>query len=247
VSLAGEILTSPDGITWTTVANGGPGALGGVTYANGTFMAVGSLGQVLTSSHGDNWAIRQLPSTHAVHSAAFDSANNTWVVVGELGVIYQSDPTTSKPTGKGTNVEVDFPDAGTTVRFTSVTSSGNTYVNTSSDVTNHPVGNFSTCDPMTWYDIHTTATYTPPVTVCINYDDRCTDPSKARLLHYENGKWVDVTNPNESYDHVVCGEVNSFSFFTVEARAVDNPPVISGASASPSALWPPNNKMVDVT
>ncbi len=248
VGLSSTILTSHDGgYTWKVVAKGEPGAYGGVTFADDTFVVVGSLGQIRTSSNGDNWIIRDLSSSDALHSVAFDSNTNRWVAVGSGGAIYRSDPTTSIPTSTGTDVKLYFSEAGTTVTFPKVTSSGNTYVNTGSSVTDHPPGNFATCDPMTWYDIHTTATFTPPATVCINYDGRCTDPSKARLLHYENGKWVDVTTSNDPINHIVCGQVNSFSLFAVEARAVDNAPVITGASASPSVLWPPNNKLVDVT
>jgi hypothetical protein len=247
VGLFSTILKSHDGVNWDVVNPGGGLALGGVTYANGTFLAVGTVGQILTSTDGEGWAVHDMSSHYHLHSATFDSANNTWVVVGTDGAIFQSDPITSVPTDTGTDITVEFPDAGTTITFPEVTSEGNTYVNTSSDVYNAPVSNFSTCDPMTYYDIHTTATFTPPATVCIYYDYACSNPENARLLHRENGQWVDVTTSNDTDDHVVCGEVNSFSLFGVVQRPVDNPPVITDASASPAVLWPPNNKIVDVT
>ncbi len=85
---------------------------------------------------------------------------------------------------------------------------------------------FSIGDPPVYYDISTTTTFAPPVSVCIAYDPaRFDDPNNARLLHFEDNAWVDVTTSNDTINHVVCGQVEGFSIFAV-AEALPTPPVI---------------------
>jgi hypothetical protein len=49
VGILGTILTSPDGVTWTERTSGTSRNLNSVTYGNGTFMAVGEYGTIVTS------------------------------------------------------------------------------------------------------------------------------------------------------------------------------------------------------
>jgi hypothetical protein len=49
VGLGGVILTSPDGVNWTRQTPPTGNSLNGVTYGNGTFVAVGDCGTILTS------------------------------------------------------------------------------------------------------------------------------------------------------------------------------------------------------
>jgi len=84
--------------------------------------------------------------------------------------------------------------------------------------------------------------------VCITYDPtEYSNPSLAQLFHYQNNAWVDVTTSNDTTHYIVCGQVTSLSPFAVATFVDKTPPVISGASANPSTLWPPNDKMVTVT
>lgn len=110
-----------------------------------------------------------------------------------------------------------------------------------------PPSGFQLASPPTYYDIGTTVNYTPPVTVCIAYDPApYPDPNPVRLLHYESDIWLDVTTSNDVAGHTICGQVNSLSPFLI-AQKTDKPPVITAVSANPAVLWPPNNKMVDVS
>lgn len=52
----GTIITSPDGLSWTTQNSGVAFNLYGVVYANGLFVAVGNQSEVTTSPNGINWA-----------------------------------------------------------------------------------------------------------------------------------------------------------------------------------------------
>ena len=79
------------------------------------------------------------------------------------------------------------------------------------------------------YDISTTATFTPPVTVCIDGSFGASD----YLLHYENGAWVQL--PNQQRLPVggppftrVCADTATFSPFVVATRVNRAPTVDAG-------------------
>ncbi len=111
---------------------------------------------------------------------------------------------------------------------------------------------FSLGNPPTYFDVSTTAIFTPPVNVCISYDPaEFGDPSMHRLLHLEDVEWVDITMSNDTTSHVNCGLVNSLSPFVIAERlrpnvgslssvpaAVGGSVVIAiGGSVTFSALW----------
>ena len=122
--------------------------------------------------------------------------------------------TESQNTPTGSNVNISFG-SGVTVTFSSVSTAGDTTVTASNTGPGAPSG-FQLGNPPTYYDISTTAGYTPPITVCIPYDpNQYVDPNQAKLFHYENGSWKDVTISNNTVTHILCGRVNSLSPFAV--------------------------------
>jgi len=143
-------------------------------------------------------------------------------------------------TPSGSAVTVLLSNA-TTVSFTSVSSAGETTVTTSSSGPTPPVG-FNLGSPPIYYDISTTATATPPITICITYDPaQFTNPSNVHLFHYENNAWIDVTASNDTATHLICGQVNGLSPFVIVERAIynfrgffqpiDNLPTLNGINA----------------
>jgi hypothetical protein len=61
------ILTSPDGITWTSRTSGTPNGLTGIAYGNHQFVAVGPgepEATILTSPDGINWTKRTCPTIY---------------------------------------------------------------------------------------------------------------------------------------------------------------------------------------
>lgn len=60
----------------------------GVTYGNGTFVAVGYAGTVLTSPDGVNWTNRTSGTSNLLGSVIW--GNNTFVVVGDAGTVLTS-------------------------------------------------------------------------------------------------------------------------------------------------------------
>ena len=73
------ILTSPDGVTWTTRISGTSYGLNGVTYGNNTFVAVGG-STILTSPDGVSWTIRTSGTSYGLNGVTY--GNNTFVAVG---------------------------------------------------------------------------------------------------------------------------------------------------------------------
>lgn len=88
-----SVLTSPDGLNWTQIipGDGGVGpSLVDVAYGNSQFAAVGSLGLVVTSRDGVNWAPQSVYDVGDNRLNAVSFGNNTFVSVGEKATILQS-------------------------------------------------------------------------------------------------------------------------------------------------------------
>ena len=98
-----------------------------------------------------------------------------------------------------------------------------------------PPGFFVLWNPPANSDINTTATFSGPVQLCIDYSGiRFSKASTLKLMHYTNGAWVDVTTSNDTVRQVICGSTTSFSpFAVVESRyaaAVQSPISAAGTS-----------------
>jgi hypothetical protein len=106
-----------------------------------------------------------------------------------------------------------------TVTFASVQTSGNTTVTTSA-TGNPPPNGFSAGSPAVYYDLSTTAQFTPPVTVCVDVSG-VTFPGTAALFHYVSGAWVNVTTSVSST--AVCGTVSTLSPFAVFGKTSPTP------------------------
>lgn len=129
---------------------------------------------------------------------------------------------TNTPTGTSVPVNVTDSTTGTTpvsLNFANVTTAGNTSLTTSSGGPAIPTA-FALGDPPVFYNISTTATFTGSIGVCIDFSNITFPPgSDLRLLHFENGGWVDVTTSGPT-GNVICGSVTSLSPFTVVRRLV---------------------------
>lgn len=88
VAVGGDgIFSSPDGLTWTPRVTDSPRLLG-VAFENGTFVATGEQGALLTSSDGIDWTVRNSPTADVLNQVAF--GNGAWVAVGGGGAAVTS-------------------------------------------------------------------------------------------------------------------------------------------------------------
>ncbi|MFH1702230.1 MAG: fibronectin type III domain-containing protein [Nitrospirota bacterium] len=62
--------------------------LNGITYGQNTFIAVGDMGTIVSSSDGMNWTIRKSGTRNGLYGVAY--GNGTFVAVGEDGIIITS-------------------------------------------------------------------------------------------------------------------------------------------------------------
>src|SRR5438045_2270967 len=83
----GTILTSADGITWTSRHSGGVyDYLYRAIYTNGTFVVVGA--QIFTSANGTSWIQRNSGTGHSLLGLSY--GNGTFLCVGESVTILTS-------------------------------------------------------------------------------------------------------------------------------------------------------------
>ena len=88
----GTILTSPDGITWTSRTSGVSVVLSGVTYSEslGLFVAVGGSGTILTSPDGITWTSRTSGVSTDLRGTVYSEPLGLFVAVGGNRIILTS-------------------------------------------------------------------------------------------------------------------------------------------------------------
>jgi len=97
------------------------------------------------------------------------------------------------------------------------------------------------------FDLIATASFTPPITVCIDGAFQTGDS----LVHFESNTWVEITSPGASTGETICGTSNTLSPFGVVRRAITADTEAPDVSivATPESLWPPDGttKAVAIT
>jgi len=145
-------------------------------------------------------------------------------IAGNALTSYEEWSFTTEPpnTPVGTNVEV-FLDTSVAITFSQITGVGNT---NAAEISVAPPANFNFIGKA--YNITTTASYVPPITISFSYAEAdLTKPEdELRLFHYEGDAWVDVTTGIDKINNVVTGAVSSLSpFGLVEPINTAPPPV----------------------
>jgi VCBS repeat-containing protein len=124
--------------------------------------------------------------------------------------------------GAGVQVAAAGPTTSSpvSVTFSTVTTPGQTTYVTQQNLFAPPDG-FRFGTPPVTFDISTTATYTAPLRVCIDYATVAAYANQAmlRLFHYENGRWVDRTASVDTAAQRVCATVTSLSPFALAEPA----------------------------
>jgi hypothetical protein len=83
-----KIITSTDGVTWSSRSVAGSFGLNDVTFGNAQYLAVGWGGAVVGSPNGSTWSGRTQPATSGLNSITF--SEGVFVAVGEAGGIFTS-------------------------------------------------------------------------------------------------------------------------------------------------------------
>ena len=151
-------------------------------------------------------------------------------------------------TPAGTGVVVSPVDAATglhpvTLTFASVAAPGTTSLTISNAGAAPPQG-FALGNPATYLDLHTTATFSGAVSICVDYGDSTTFGTKdPKLFHMVGGSWHDITTSLDLSHHVVCGSTTSLSPFAAFAPSA---PENSSGSGQPIVLAPTGGPPVNL-
>jgi len=141
-------------------------------------------------------------------------------------------------TPAGSTVPVDLNGGssvpnGLSITYSDVATAGTTSTVSTTTAPPAPSGFNFIGSPPIFYDITTTATFSGPTQVCLNYAGRSFTPpeSSLKLLHYEGGQWVDVTTLLDTTAKIICGSTTSLSPFAI---AQPSPPPVT---FSPVSIW----------
>jgi hypothetical protein len=236
------VVTSANVKCW---GNGGQGQLGVPSTPTATPVTVSGLSDAVPVQWGTtNSSVARMDS---YGHAAGETLGGVAVGV-TVGGLSASGTLVVVNTGTGavsvTPVDSATGAAPVTLSFSNVTQAGTTSLTTSSSGP-APPATFAVGSPAVFYELTTTAAYSGPITVCIDYTGITFPGGTPQLFHYENGVWVDRTitpvNPP-----IVCGSVTSLSPFALFGPADLTPPKFSRIGASPNVLWPANHRMVPV-
>jgi hypothetical protein len=167
-------------------------------------------------------------------------------VTGSAVVMADSAPAPFGPTGISTTIVNTPLGAGVTVQplaaggggspvtltFSNVVAAGNTQVAIGGSGPAAPAG-FDLGAPPTYYNVTTTAVFTGPVAICIDYTVAfASGASDPRLFHHEGGAWADVTTSADPVNRRICGGTLSLSPFTVAAQSDFAPPVTTAVASA---------------
>jgi hypothetical protein len=120
---------------------------------------------------------------------------------------------TSVPTPEGSNVQVSLEPFGY-LTFETVITAGESEIYISESGPELPPLQIAS-EPILYYDITTTAVFSGPIEVCLNYDESSLqiDENDLILMHYEDPNWVEITTELDTNNDIICGETATLSLF----------------------------------
>ncbi|PWT94825.1 MAG: hypothetical protein C5B53_12360, partial [Candidatus Melainabacteria bacterium] len=140
---------------------------------------------------------------------------------------------TNTPLGSNISVQPQDPTTGispVTLTFNNVTQSGTTTLTISGSGAASPSGFFSG-SPARYYDLSTTAVFSGPISVCVNYGS-VAFAVPPQLFHFNGTSWINVTSSVDTANHVACGSVTSLSPFGLFQQILQQSVTVAPSSAS---------------
>jgi outer membrane protein assembly factor BamB len=137
-----------------------------------------------------------------------------------LFMCIQLKPIGNTQPGADVPVTPEDPDSGATpvdLTFFEVTESGETTLDIS-ETGAPPKTGFKLGNPPCYYEIETTAGYSGPITICIDYAGISFGGNEENLKLYhqeEGGNWTDITSTVDTVERIICGIVDSLSTFSI--------------------------------
>ncbi len=158
--------------------------------------------------------------TYAYYLKAYDPSGNYSAASNTIRMM----PGISTETSAGVDLTVN-PLTDVSLTFSEVLSAGETSITKSASP--GPPAGFEFDDYH--YDIQTDASYVPPITVAISYDEsEITGPEEdLKMMHYD-GAWEDVTLYVDTVNNIIVGQVNSFSVIAMVWASSGSPAPATG-------------------
>ena len=162
-----------------------------------------------------------------------DLLNGTYsIALAEPGVL---DPGTNVVAVPEAIDEVGNPvQTSVVLTFDSVQNAGEVSLVVKSVASVEPPSGFTLAGANAAFDLSTTGVFAGAVQVCVVYDETISNDSTLRLLHFHDGVWSDITEPDspDTVNNRICGRTDSFSDFVV---AFDSAPPTASPTQSPAA------------
>jgi hypothetical protein len=122
-------------------------------------------------------------------------------------------------TETGTDVAELYAELGVTLTFDEVTTEGGTEI----AVSTYGPGNgglfgLVPAECPAYYYISTDADFAGSIEICVNYDTSNMTPEDENdlaLLHYDAGRWIDITTSHDVANSIICGTTDNLSPFTL--------------------------------
>jgi hypothetical protein len=196
VGYGGKIVTSPDGITWTTRNSGTTQRLNGVYWDGSRFLAVGDGATILSSANGTSWSTVQTGADD-VWLLAVSYSGTRYVAVGNLYPSYAAYMLTSVDGVTWTEI----PGVPQSSRYPSgVTWSGQLFVASASAVGfPNEAAVLVSQDGLTWVEVLVSAD--SPTTLCVLWDGNqfIAGGIGGRLFFSPDGmNWSQVATPSNA-------------------------------------------------
>lgn len=189
---------------------------------------------VVTETHNPPAAAGTVTGSH-IYTNEGEYTVTLTVTDNNGGVATDTKPIVIEPnTPTGKYIEVT-PIPGVNVTFGYVTGGGSTHATVTTTNPGSQKTGFKFLGQ--YYDITTTAAYTPPVTICLTYDDAGLTAGKERslkLFHWDGANWINVTSSLDTVANIICGVSPSLSPFGV---ATDDDPVITITTPGENATY----------
>jgi hypothetical protein len=203
--------------------------LGSAVVQDHTFLplAGGSAHSVRLRSDG-TFCIR--PDAGRCGEGSPDLLNGVYhIALAEPGVLEAGTNVVAVPQG----VNGDSAQTGVVLTFDSVQGDGEVRLAVLSEASINPPSGFQLAGTNTAFDLTATVVFAG-VKVCVPYSAALPNEGALRLLHFDDGAWVDITEPDspDTANNLICGRTDSFSPFAV---VLDVAPPTASPTQSPAA------------
>jgi uncharacterized repeat protein (TIGR01451 family) len=214
-----------------TVINNGSTPLTDLTLTGDLFGVLFTL-DTLEPDYSGRQGFNQPYVITAADAARGSVSFTTTLTTNELAPIVSivSVPVTAAPNTEEPGEPVEAAGGtGATLTFTGIQEAGFTAVTPLSEPPAEELPGAFSVEGALFFEISTTATFNGSVLVCIPYETGSIP--NARLLHFDDGAWVDITSVADSSDGLVCGITDHFSPFAIVELLDGAGPVITTPEA----------------